>query len=200
MIFIHLGNENIAKILIEYNADVNATQIDEWTPLHIAVWNGKCPKCCIQTTTILESRFICIAGHVNIVEFIIKRGTNVNARQIEKKTPLHMAAEKGNYSNSYALERILHFDFVPFTIQAIHISQKFSSNTKLMSTLKKSMNGHRYISLHSTVIVKMFTSKLIQSINLSSLIFQIIRWLLNSSSKMMPWLMLETLTKLHHST
>lgn len=39
-LFLSLGYENVVEILIQNGADINAEEIDKWTPLHLAVQIG----------------------------------------------------------------------------------------------------------------------------------------------------------------
>lgn len=38
------GHVDVAKVLIEKGAEVNAKNSDEWTPLQLASQNGSCPS------------------------------------------------------------------------------------------------------------------------------------------------------------
>lgn len=64
----------IARLLIEKGADVNAMNYDGERPLHIAS----------------------LYGNVEIVKLLIDRGADVNCINPESETPLHKAARNGN--------------------------------------------------------------------------------------------------------
>ncbi|AVP87644.1 hypothetical protein phytr_7040 [Candidatus Phycorickettsia trachydisci] len=67
------GSQEIARILIESGADVNA-ESDYWQrPLHLAVKNGQ----------------------LDIVRLLLDRGADINASSIHVGTPLQLAAKKG---------------------------------------------------------------------------------------------------------
>lgn len=68
------NNAAVAQLLIDYGADVNATQAHGYTPLHYAALNG------------LES----------IVRNLLARSVDRNARDVEGKTARDLAIEKGH--------------------------------------------------------------------------------------------------------
>lgn len=68
------NNAAVAQLLIDYGADVNATQAQGYTPLHYAASNG------------LES----------IVRNLLVRSVDENARNAEGKTARELAIEKGH--------------------------------------------------------------------------------------------------------
>jgi len=67
------GDIERAKSLIDAGADVNARDIDGWTPLMYAALNG----------------------HTEIVELLIESGADVNAKGALRGTALLLAAAKG---------------------------------------------------------------------------------------------------------
>jgi ankyrin repeat protein len=69
------GHIEIAKLLIERGADVNALSDDKWTPLHFA------------------SRF----GHTKAVTWLLAHGASVNFQKDDSWTPLHWAAYYGHF-------------------------------------------------------------------------------------------------------
>ena len=64
------GHAEIAQVLIEHGADVNAQGFYKSTPLHLAS----------------------SGGHVEITRALIERGAGVNAQDDYKSTPLHRAS------------------------------------------------------------------------------------------------------------
>ena len=71
------GKLKIARILIQYSADVNSPDIDGWTPLHAAANNGD----------------------VGIVPLLLGNGADLHATQREGFTALHFAStlRKGTF-------------------------------------------------------------------------------------------------------
>ena len=65
------GHLNIVHFLIENNATVNATELDDRAALHFAV----------------------IRGHTSIVRFLLEHGADVNLRKRLGLTPLHVLAQ-----------------------------------------------------------------------------------------------------------
>jgi uncharacterized protein len=68
------NNAAVAQLLIDYGADVTATQAQGYTPLHYAASNG------------LES----------IVRNLLARSVDKNVRDLDGKTPRDLALEKGH--------------------------------------------------------------------------------------------------------
>jgi uncharacterized protein len=69
-----LSGVEIAKLLIEYGADVNSPDRTGWTPLHIALQYGL----------------------IDLVHFFLDHGADVNAKKQDHWTALHLATF--NYS------------------------------------------------------------------------------------------------------
>jgi len=70
-----MGDAEIAKLLIEKGADVNAKDQDDKTPLHSASENG----------------------HLKVVDLLIKEGADVNVEnKVLGETPLNFAVNKGH--------------------------------------------------------------------------------------------------------
>lgn len=72
----NLGEEQIAKELLRYGANVDAEDIDKNTPLHSAS----------------------SLGRKQTFDLLLKYGANVNAKDSYKWTPLHLAAQTGRIS------------------------------------------------------------------------------------------------------
>ena len=73
------GNKDIAKLLIEYGADINSKGNQNQTPLHSASDSWKEQK--------------------EVVLLLLNNETEVNSRMNNGKTPLGLALEKG-YQNT----------------------------------------------------------------------------------------------------
>jgi ankyrin repeat protein len=69
------GHIEVAKLLIERGADVNALDEEKWTPLHFA------------------SRF----GHLDVAKWLLAHGASVNSQKKDGWTPLHSAAYRGHF-------------------------------------------------------------------------------------------------------
>src|SRR6266404_4864120 len=65
----------VSKLLIERGADVNALDVNKWTPLHCA------------------SR----VGHHDVMQLLLNRGAAVNFQSDDGNTPLHLAAYNGHF-------------------------------------------------------------------------------------------------------
>jgi ankyrin repeat protein len=100
----HVNKVEIAKLLIEYGADVNAK--DSWgnTPL-ASMSNGEVAKMLIDygaDTGVInkdgKTLLHCVAQHgtVEIIEFFISNGLDVNAKDNEGQTPLFLAVEENS--------------------------------------------------------------------------------------------------------
>ena len=70
------GHLAICRLLIDKGAQLEAKNIDDWTPLHYAAFQG----------------------HVEIVRLLCDRGADVEARSIYGRTSLHYATMNGHIS------------------------------------------------------------------------------------------------------
>ena len=73
---IHIKKHKISiinKYLTEENADIEAGDKDQETPLHRA----------------------CQSGNLSIVQYLIEEGANIEAKDYRKRTPLHFAYQEG---------------------------------------------------------------------------------------------------------
>ena len=66
------GHVDVAKVLIQNGADVNAVDWNKWTALHFAAWEG----------------------HVDVAKVLIQNGADVNAVDENKFTALHRVAQR----------------------------------------------------------------------------------------------------------
>jgi ankyrin repeat protein len=97
------GLMDVAQWLLKIGTDVNAQDDDHTTPLHLAAANGHLEL--VRTllghsvdvaaaTTRGEStplHFASKGGHVEIVQLLIQNGADVNTRDRNQSTPLHLA-------------------------------------------------------------------------------------------------------------
>ncbi len=67
------GDLEVIKKVLEKGGNVNSRDMDEWTPLHHAIW----------------------AQHPEVAEFLIENGADVNAKNNEGFSPLHFAGRMG---------------------------------------------------------------------------------------------------------
>jgi len=65
---------DVGRLLLEHEADANARDSSDWTPLH---WAS-------------------ISGHQKVVKLLLEYRANVNARSKTQMTPLHLASEHGH--------------------------------------------------------------------------------------------------------
>ena len=86
------GHYDCVLALIKHSADVNACDVSECTPLHLACKYAGRPE--------------------HIVEALIEAGTNVNSRDVLEKTALHYASVRGF---TRAVDSLLEAGVQPFT-------------------------------------------------------------------------------------
>jgi len=78
-----VGHVDIIKVLLEHGADANACDINDWTPLHDAARSS------IHQDDNKE--------RAECIEILVKKGeANINALNIRRETPLHIACEFGS--------------------------------------------------------------------------------------------------------
>ena len=75
------GNKAKVEKLISDGVNKDVKGENDFTPLHFAVWNG----------------------HINVINFLIGKNADVNAKDYWGRTPLHLAAEKINDNIARAL-------------------------------------------------------------------------------------------------
>ena len=101
------GHMEVARFLVEHDADVAAQDDDGWTPLHLASYRGH-----LELTRMLMERGADVAaqgndrrtplhlasewGHVDIARMLIEHSADVTAQANDRKTPLHWASLNGH--------------------------------------------------------------------------------------------------------
>jgi hypothetical protein len=81
--FFLLGHDDIVELLLKNKADVDACDINDWTPLHEAARCSTHPEDNIKRT--------------QCIKLLVKVGTaHVDALNIRRDTPLHIACEYGS--------------------------------------------------------------------------------------------------------
>lgn len=98
-------NPDVARILIENHADINAKTNDGWTALHLSVINGMFITIIMNATILtfkikshlFRSRFVFNLGKVNTTRFLIENGADINARNKPGQTPSDIANSEGNF-------------------------------------------------------------------------------------------------------
>ncbi|XP_031623669.1 serine/threonine-protein phosphatase 6 regulatory ankyrin repeat subunit B-like [Contarinia nasturtii] len=123
---------DLVELLINHGADVNATDVNKLTPLHVAA------EC----------------GALDIVKLLISKRVDVNAENINKLTPLHFASQNVHidgckYSSNHLCP--LDMDCAFLLLHAMWMLLNFSSKRGLMFMQKMTKNGHRSISQQKTV-------------------------------------------------
>ena len=79
-----IGHRYVAEILIKHGSQVDARNLNQETPLHVASKNG----------------------HQQTAELLIHHGSDVNARNKLKESPLHLAEENGHpHITQFLIER-----------------------------------------------------------------------------------------------
>ncbi len=75
---------DIAELLLEHGADVNAREENLWTALHLASFNGR----------------------LEVVEILLDRGADIHARNIDGRTPSGLASRRGEQDVVELLSRV----------------------------------------------------------------------------------------------
>ncbi|KAL5555901.1 hypothetical protein UlMin_038137 [Ulmus minor] len=101
------GYEDITIFLIERGVDVNISDKFGNTPLLEAIKNGHDRVVSLLTNAGAKlsidgtGSFLCNAvamGHMNLLKRLLAEGVNPNAKNYDRRTPLHIAASEGLYS------------------------------------------------------------------------------------------------------
>ena len=102
------GHADVVSFLASKSADVNIANSKRWFPINIAAENGHLEVLqvlaanganffnvnCLGTNGETATYKACKAGHAVVVEFLAKRGADVNKANSQGKQPIDIAAEK----------------------------------------------------------------------------------------------------------
>ena len=100
------GRAEIARVLLEYGADMEIPDGNNWRPLQRAVENGHVEVVQVllehgadvstrdvTSTTALHAA--CTFGHPSVARVLLEHGADVNAKEYNGETPLHWATDEG---------------------------------------------------------------------------------------------------------
>ena len=106
-----LPQSEVSSYLVHVGLKVNGSKFQVLTPLLVSCWNGKqkvveyildkCPASVEQTGSFIEGEkieratllwFAAVAGHLDIVKMLVKRGAKVNSETKTKSTRLQAAS------------------------------------------------------------------------------------------------------------
>ena len=100
---VRANHKDIVELLIEKGADVNAKNNNGQTPLDVAVSRDRSEVVKLLIAKGADISFVDISfhaaarfGYLAIVENIIEKGTDVNAKDTRNRTALHYAAREGH--------------------------------------------------------------------------------------------------------
>ncbi|KAF5895516.1 serine/threonine-protein phosphatase 6 regulatory ankyrin repeat subunit B-like, partial [Clarias magur] len=114
---------DMARVLIEFNANLNCQNDEGQTPLHIAAWEDD------QT----------------MLKFFYHRAANPNIADTLDKFPLHIAAERGHTTAVEVLTELFNSNILERTKDGstlLHIASRFGNLEMLQSLLKKGVPLH----------------------------------------------------------
>lgn len=92
-LILHLGNVNLADLLIKSGSSINEKANNEKTPLIRATENGDFWNWWIESYIIFF--WIFPLGHANVAQLLLKSGINVNEKDSNTWSPLHYAVWNG---------------------------------------------------------------------------------------------------------
>jgi ankyrin repeat protein len=87
-----LSLSNVARLLLEHGADVNAREVDHLTPLHVAARYGR-----IEVLRVLLEHGTSVGAADDDRKTAFHE--HVNARDVEDKTPLHVVSESPDWND-----------------------------------------------------------------------------------------------------
>jgi ankyrin repeat protein len=101
------GDNDLARLLIEKGADLNAKDDYQYTPLHWAAKGGHTTlaRLLIEKGADLNTKderkqtplhWAAMYGHIDLARLLIEKGADLNAKDDYQYTPLHWAAENGD--------------------------------------------------------------------------------------------------------
>lgn len=93
-----LGYEKVMKLLIAHGADVNAQDNQGFNALQMAVQNGKSAIFKHEKGTFVTKKMDFIPDKVKIVEYLIENGADINAKNNDGQTALHLCINGGSYA------------------------------------------------------------------------------------------------------
>ncbi len=103
LLHMFIGNIDSVNLLLNSGADPNITDINIQTPLHSLI--NRLPKYFNQITNSeeisLKNNYI-----ISIIEILLRFGTNINAKETNNKTPLHLLINKILY-NELQFENVI---------------------------------------------------------------------------------------------
>lgn len=90
-----MGDVEMARQLIGNGSDVNKRDKFNNTPLHDACSHSKDQKFSNVSKRTTRSLNFAFSGHLQVVDLLIENNADVNAKNNNQDTPLHMAASGG---------------------------------------------------------------------------------------------------------
>ena len=103
-------DKKVAEVLLDHGADINARDKDGLTPLHIAVGteHGRVTEYDVGdegTDNAVRRRVADMYAlrHRDLVQLLLERGADVEAKDSSGRTPLHLAARAGHMDDVRAL-------------------------------------------------------------------------------------------------
>lgn len=115
--FSYSGSIETVKALVLAGADVNSKRYNEETVLHEAARNGKSTRNVteIQATNQHSFIFCCCLDAIEIVQFLIENGADINTKKYNQETPLNDAVRAGKsrrfMTKIVAKSKLFHFSF-----------------------------------------------------------------------------------------
>ena len=105
------GHKEVAELLIANDADVNAKNTNDWTPLHQVATKEIAELLIAEGADVNVNdrggstplHFVAGKGHKETARLLITKGADVNAKNEDGETPLHMAALWGHNENAELL-------------------------------------------------------------------------------------------------